>query len=142
MNILDRYKKFSRYEGNSNTASPNGYPITSTTIPNTEDINEDITLGTIESYYQYKISFRPGDLGEANVGNNYITDVYETLSQSATNNEQKPIKWYQFKIPVREFEQRVGSISDFRFNKIYENLHDGMDTACDYKIRSYGAYQR
>lgn len=114
LNILDRYKKFSRYEGNSNTASPNGYPITSTTIPNTEDINEDITLGTIESYYQYKISLRPGDLGEANVGNNYITDVYETLSQSATNNEQKPIKWYQFKIPVREFEQRVGSISDFR----------------------------
>ena len=56
LNIIDRYKQFSRYEGNSNTDSPNGYPITSTTIPNTEDINEDITLGTIESFYQYKIS--------------------------------------------------------------------------------------
>ena len=62
LNIIDRYKQFSRYEGNSNTGSPNGYPITSTTIPNTEDINEDITLGTIESFYQYKISMRPSDL--------------------------------------------------------------------------------
>jgi cell surface protein SprA len=113
-NILDRYKRYSRYEGNSNTSSPDGYPITATTIPNTEDINEDITLGTIESYYQYKISLRPSDLGEENVGNNYITDVFETLSQSASTNEQKPIKWYQFKIPVREYEKRVGSISDFR----------------------------
>ena len=113
-NIIDRYKYFSRYEGNSNTGSPDGYPITATTIPNSEDINQDITLGTIESYYQYKISMRPSDLGEANVGNNYITDVYETLSQSASSNEQKPIKWYQFKIPVREYEKRVGSISDFR----------------------------
>ena len=122
LNILERYKKFSRYEGNSNTASPNGYPITSTTYPNTEDINEDITLGTIESYYQYKISLRPSDLGEINVGTNYITDVYETLSQSATSNDQRPIKWYQFKIPVREFETRVGSISDFRsirFMRLY-----------------------
>ena len=113
-NIIDRYKHFSLYEGNSNTDSPDGYPITSTTIPNSEDINQDITLGTIESYYQYKVSMRPSDLGEANVGNNYITDVFETLSQSASTNEQKPIKWYQFKIPVKEYEKRVGSISDFR----------------------------
>ena len=112
--VIQRYKYFSLYEGNSNTASPDGYPITSTTIPNSEDINEDITLSTIESYYQYKISLKPSDLGEANVGNNYITDVFETLSQSATSNEQKPIKWYQFKIPVREYQKRVGSISDFR----------------------------
>ena len=90
---------------NSNTESPDGYPITSTTIPNSEDINEDITLSTIESYYQYKISLRPSDLGESNVGNNYITDVFETLSQSASSNEQKPIKWYQFKIPVREYQK-------------------------------------
>ncbi|PCJ81764.1 MAG: hypothetical protein COA49_04475 [Bacteroidetes bacterium] len=113
-NIIDRYRYYSLYEGNSNTSSPDGYPITSTTIPNSEDINQDITLGTIESYYQYKVSLRPSDLGESNVGNNYITDVYETLSQSATSNNQKPIKWYQFKIPVKEYEKRVGTISDFR----------------------------
>ena len=43
--ILQRYQFFSRYEGNSNTQQPYGYPITSTTIPNTEDINEFLTLG-------------------------------------------------------------------------------------------------
>ena len=60
--VLERYQFFSRYEGNSNTQQPYGYPITATTIPNTEDINEDLTLGTIESYYQYRIPLTPEDL--------------------------------------------------------------------------------
>ena len=50
--ILQRYARFNGYENNSNTGSPNGYPVTSTTIPNTEDINQDITLSTIESYFR------------------------------------------------------------------------------------------
>ena len=127
LNILDRYKNFSKYEGNSNTSSPDGYPITATTIPNTEDINEDITLGTIESYYQYKISLRPSDLEELDIGSNYITDIFETLSQSATNNEQKPIKWYQFKIPVKEFDSRIGTISDFRSIRFMRVFMKGWD---------------
>src|SRR5690606_16669808 len=49
LNTVERYKKFNGYEGNSNTATPDGYPIAATTIPNTEDINQDITLNTIES---------------------------------------------------------------------------------------------
>ena len=43
----------------------------------TEDINQDITLSTIESYFQYKVSLRPQDLGEFNIGSNYITDTFE-----------------------------------------------------------------
>ena len=61
-------------------------------------------------------------MGEINVGTKYITDFYETLSQSATSNDHRTIKWYQFKIPVREFETRVVSISDFRsirFMRLY-----------------------
>ena len=112
--ILERYQFFSRYEGNSNTQQPFGYPITSTTIPNTEDINEDLTLGTIESYYQYEIPMSVSDLSAENVGQGYLADVLETVSKTNGAGEQRPIKWYQFKIPVREYQQAYNGISDFR----------------------------
>ena len=112
--ILQRYQFFSRYEGNSNTQQPFGYPITSTTIPNTEDINEDLTLGTIESYYQYEIPLTLSDLSPENVGKGYLADVLETVSKTNGAGEQRPIKWYQFKIPVREYQQAYNGISDFR----------------------------
>ena len=111
--ILERYRRFNGYENNSNTGSPDGYPITSTTIPNTEDINQDITLSTIESYYQYKVSLKPQDLGEFNIGSNYITDTFDQVVTTA-NDQDRTIRWYQFKIPVREFDKRVGGITDFR----------------------------
>ena len=114
--VLERYQFFSRYEGNSNTQQPYGYPLTATTIPNTEDINEDLTLGTIESYYQYKIPLSPEDLAVENVGKGYLADVLETVSKSVDTPNPKPIKWYQFKIPVKDYQGTFpqGSISDFR----------------------------
>lgn len=113
LNVLQRYKNFNSNEGNSNTATPDGYPITATTIPNTEDINQDITLNTIESYFQYVVSLKPGDLGENNIGRNYITDSFVTTKLTA-NGEERQIRWYQFKIPVTDFQRRVGNIPDFR----------------------------
>ncbi len=113
LNTLQRYKFFNGNEGNANTATPDGYPITATTIPNTEDINQDITLNNIESYFQYRVSLRPQDLGESNIGRNYITDSFVTTKTTA-NGEERQIRWYQFKIPIRDWEGRFGSIPDFR----------------------------
>lgn len=113
LDILERYKRFNGYEGNSNTDAPDGYPITATTIPNTEDINQDITLSTIESYYQYQVSLRPADLGEGAIGRNYITDSF-VQSVQTPNGDTRSVRWYQFKIPVREFDRKVGGITDFR----------------------------
>ena len=112
-NVLERYRFFNGYEGNSSTAQPEGYPIASTTLPNTEDLNEDLTLSAIESYFQYRIPLRPGDLTEANIGRNYLSDVL-VASKTMPNGETKEVKWLQFKVPIRDFEQRVGGISDFR----------------------------
>lgn len=113
LNTVQRYKFYNNNEGNSNTETPDGYPITATTIPNSEDINQDITLNTIESYFQYKVSLKPGDLGPNNIGSNYITDSFETTKVVADGTE-RTIRWYQFKIPIKEFDERVGGISDFR----------------------------
>ena len=46
------------------------------------------------------------------VGKNYITDVVNAAPQ-LQNGQNGPIKWYQFKIPVREPEKVVGGIQDF-----------------------------
>ncbi|NNE55960.1 MAG: hypothetical protein HKN32_08075, partial [Flavobacteriales bacterium] len=108
-----RYKWYNGYEGNSNTAAPDGFPITATTIPNTEDINQDLTLNTIESYYQYKVSLRQNDLGPNNVGSNYMTDTFEANIETLPNGESKTVRWNQFRIPVKEFSSKHGGIQDF-----------------------------
>lgn len=113
LNTVQRYKNFNNNEGNSNTTSPNGYPIAATTIPNSEDINQDLTLNLIESYFQYKVSLHPDDLGANNIGKNYITDSFE-ITRTVNDGTEKTIRWYQFKVPVKEFDERIGGIADFR----------------------------
>ncbi len=112
-NTLERYKFFNGYEGNSNTNVVNGISSASTTIPNTEDINQDLTLGTIESYFQYKVSLRPQDLQVDDVGSNYISDRLDQVV-TTVDGTTKNITWYQFRIPIREFQKRLGNIPDFR----------------------------
>ncbi|MFZ4783897.1 MAG: cell surface protein SprA [Flavobacteriales bacterium] len=126
LSTIDRYERYNSYEGNANTSTPDGYPITATTIPNTEDINQDITLNTIESYFQYKVSLRPGDLGENNIGENYITDSFVTTKETA-NGEEREIRWYQFKIPIQDWETSFGSISDFRSIRYIRMFMKGWD---------------
>ena len=113
LNTLERYENYNGNEGNSNTESINGISTAATTVPNTEDINQDLTLGTIESYYQYKVSLRPGDLGPGSVGSNYVTDRFDQVVNTI-NGETRNVVWYQFKVPIMDFERRVGGITDFR----------------------------
>jgi cell surface protein SprA len=96
--ILTRYKYYNNMEGNSPTSeqSPEPYPTSATTLPNTEDINRDNTLNKSEAYYQYRISIRPEDL---RVGHNYVVDSVRT-SVKFPNGEQSAVNWYQFKIPL------------------------------------------
>lgn len=110
--ILKRYKYYNGMEGNSPTAeqSPEPYPTSATTLPNTEDINRDNTLNKSEAYYQYRISIRPEDL---RVGHNYVVDSVRTAVKFP-NGEQSPVNWYQFKIPLSDYERIVGPIQDFK----------------------------
>lgn len=126
LTVLERYKNFNGNEGNADTSTPDGYPVAATTIPNTEDINQDVTLNTIESYFQYTLSLRPGDLGESNIGSNYITDSFVT-TKLAANGEERPIRWYQFKIPIQDFDRSVGNIPDFRSIRYIRLFMKGWD---------------
>ena len=112
LGILERYKKFNGTDGNSPTSemSTESYPTSGSTLPDMEDINRDNTLSETESYYQYHVSLRPEDMV---VGRNFIVDELEYTATFA-NGEKSPVKWYQFKIPVTDYERIVGSIRDFK----------------------------
>ncbi len=118
--ILDRYKHYSGPEGNSPStdASSESYSTSATTVPDVEDINQDNTLNEYEKYYQYHVSLRHSAM---EVGTNYITNKVET-SVELENGKRESVTWYQFKIPIREYEKKVGSIRDFksvRFMRIF-----------------------
>lgn len=123
--ILDRYKKFNGMEGNTPVTTGNlntqGFPN-----PNVEDINRDNNLSTTEGYYQYHISLRPQDF-TSGVGTNYITNVFETQGQNIKNGASKPIKWYQFKIPVKTPEQKIGAIENFQSIRFVRMFIKGVD---------------
>jgi cell surface protein SprA len=110
--ILDRYKRYNGMEGNSPTSemSQETYPTSGSTMPDMEDINRDNTLSETESYYQYRVSLRPEDF---RVGSNYIVDEIEYTATLANGTKSK-VNWYQFKVPITDYERIVGPIQDFK----------------------------
>ena len=113
LGILDRYKNYNGQEGNSPTSdiAKESYPTSGSTLPDMEDINRDNTLSETESYYQYKVSIRPGDL---KVGSNYVVDEIESPEIKFPNGVSSSVKWYQFKIPITDYQKVIGPIKDFK----------------------------
>ena len=106
--ILARYKNINNPQGNSPVASNDQQFVSAFTLyPDQEEFNRDNTLNELEEYFQYRVDLTPADLME--VGQNFITDV---RSFTPSGGEQE--KWYLFRIPIEEFEQKVGNIPDFK----------------------------
>jgi cell surface protein SprA len=122
LDILKRYKNYGGLEGNSSVEQPNNYPISSTVMPNVEDINRDNNLTYNESYFQYKVKIDPNNMV---VGQNNITDVINATAQ--TPNGARQVKWYQFKIPLRTPQRVVGDIQDFRSIRFLRMFLKGFD---------------
>ncbi len=120
LGILARYKRYNGVEGNSLNPEDVDDPLyqTSRATPDVEDINQDNTLNEYERYFQYRVSIRPEDLV---VGKNYITDKQVSVVP-CRNDSDKTVEWYQFKIPLNDYERVVGSIKDFstiRFARMF-----------------------
>ena len=118
--ILDRYKRINLPEGNSpdSNNSPESYETAYKTTPDVEDLNQDYTLNEYEKYFQYHISIRPEDLV---VGRNHITDK-RTASVKLRNGNTEEVNWYQFRVPLDNYESKVGNINDFtsiRFMRLF-----------------------
>ncbi|NJK95706.1 MAG: cell surface protein SprA [Bacteroidales bacterium] len=111
LGILERYKRYNGYEGNSPALQANSdITASGTSLPNSEDINRDNTISEGESYYQYSVDISPEALRE--VGRNYITDIVvnpvsvttETASDTLVN-----VRWFQFRIPITEPEKQLAT---------------------------------
>jgi cell surface protein SprA len=107
--ILERYKNINSPQGNSPVASSGDQFVSAFTLyPDQEEFNRDNTLNELEEYFQYRVELTPQELDE--VGRNFITDV-RTFTPAGGGVAEK---WYLFRIPVAQFEQKVGNIPDFK----------------------------
>jgi cell surface protein SprA len=115
--ILDRYKYYNGHQGNSPTEAQSvqrtGLSSTANTPnPDTEDINRDNAQSDRDEYFQYRVRLTPGDLENPDA-NSFVTDKVVTAVRLA-NGKTENVTWYQFRIPINKYENRVGEIQDFR----------------------------
>ena len=114
LGIVSRYKRFNNPEGNSPVAtSGSNFSSAATLYPDAEDLNRDNTLNQTEEYFQYIVDVKPPSQPEMQIGNNFIVDkklVPINLVDGSTRNET----WYQFRIPISQYNKKVGNIPDFK----------------------------
>jgi cell surface protein SprA len=113
--VLKRYQNYNGTDGNSKTSQQSQAELglensASTSLPDGEDINRDNNMTQSDEYFQYKISMRPSDL---QVGNKYVTDKVVSQVKLANGSVQNAT-WYQIRIPLAQYEQKVGNIQDFK----------------------------
>lgn len=107
--ILERYLDFNNTQGNSPVTVTNTNRG-STTLPDVEDIDRDLTMNTVNSYYEYRIQIKPN----TTIDDQYVTDIREGQTPTLPNGTQLNRRWIQYKIPLSDFTDAVGGISDFR----------------------------
>ena len=125
--ILDRYKRINNPQGNSPDTNDRteSYDTSYKTGPDVEDINQDFTLNEYERYFQYKVRISPEILDAYKNGTplpgTFITDM-RTSGVKLRNGDTTSVNWFQFRIPVTEYERKEGSITDFssiRFMRMF-----------------------
>ncbi|MEP7128093.1 MAG: cell surface protein SprA, partial [Chitinophagales bacterium] len=125
--ILDRYSRYNATEGNSPISSGNqAVSYAATNEPESEDLNRDNTITENEEYFQYKVHVSPQSLSL--IGQNFVTDMvtYDVPTVDGYSPGQE--RWYQIKIPINEYNKKVGSIPDFKSIRFIRMYMTGFDT--------------
>ena len=135
LSILERYKHYNGTEGNSLSVEDASDALyqSARSVPDVEDINQDNTLNEYERYFQYRVSIRPEDL---QVGTNFIIDKQDAVAYTRNGKELK-VTWYQFSIPLREYEKKVGSINDFSTIRFIRMFMTGFKETTHLRFASY-----
>ncbi len=114
LGILGRYKKFNNPEGNSPIASTSTtYSSAATLYPDVEDLNRDNTLNQTEEYFQYIVDIKQPSQPEMAIGTNFIVDKKSVSVNLADGSSRNEI-WYQFRIPIGQYDRKIGNIPDFK----------------------------
>ena len=131
--ILDRYKNYNGTDGNSpidfsNTDRGNN------TEPDTEDINRDQSMNTIDSYFEYRVPITR----DMTVGNHpFVTDVRENVKVNVPNGDEINTRWIQFKVPVQkgyyqgtafqQYFEAINNIEDLRSIRFMRMVLSGFE---------------
>ncbi len=107
--ILERYRDFNNPDGNSPVEVTNTNRG-STTLPDVEDIDRDLTMNTVNSYYEYRIAIKPN----TTINDKYVTDIKEDVTPELPDGSTLNRRWIQYKIPLSDFTNAEGGITDFR----------------------------
>jgi len=122
--ILQRYKQINNPDGNSPIANNNTQFINAfTQYPDAEELNRDNTMNEVEEYFQYRVEIKPN----MSVGTvQYLTDV-RTPTVTLADGTQRPEKWYLFRIPIDQYQLKVGNIPDFKSIRFIRMFVHGFD---------------
>ncbi len=104
--ILERYKNFNGTENNSPIVTGTN-TFSGSTAADNEDLNADNTLSELEEYYEYRIPIRPSSSGGLEENKFVVDKITNTI-----NGDE--VTWYLFRVPVRQFDSKFGSINDFK----------------------------
>jgi len=124
--ILLRYQYYNHVQGNSSLARlSDGTPKSNSTLPDDEDINGDNTLDQVEEYFQYKIDLSQEALV---VGKGYVTDSIRVFAvREDEGHKPDSVTYYQLKIPIREYQKRVGGITNFKSIRFMRMFMTGFE---------------
>ncbi len=121
--ILQRYKNINNPHGNSPINENNSQFVNAfTQYPDAEELNRDNTMNEVEEYFQYKVDIKPNMV----TGSNFITDV-RTPTVTLANGTTRVEKWYLFRIPIAQYELKVGNIPDFKSIRFLRMFVNGFD---------------
>ncbi|KAA9041516.1 cell surface protein SprA [Ginsengibacter hankyongi] len=125
--ILTRYKNFNSPQGNSPIADNNSqYSSAATLYPDQEDLNRDNTLNETEEYFQYTVDLKPPTSPEMNIGQNFIVDK-KVVNVKLVDGTSRPETWYQLRIPIENYNKKIGNIPDFKSIRFIRMFLTGFD---------------
>ena len=128
--IIQRYKNFNSPQGNSAISDGTAaFSSAATLYPDGEDLNRDNTMNETEEYFQYVVDIKSADDPIMNIGTNFIVDRKEVPITGLPDGTGRTETWYQFRVPIGSYNQRIGNIPDFksiRFIRMFLTDFDSM----------------
>jgi cell surface protein SprA len=126
--IVQRYKNFNSPQGNSAISDgSSAFSSAATLYPDGEDLNRDNTMNETEQYFQYIVDVLTPN--QMNIGVNFIVDKKEVPITNLPNGTGRNETWYQFRIPIGAFNNRVGNIPDFKSIRFIRMFLTGFDSS-------------
>lgn len=100
------YRLYGYTEGN--TPANTGDKRALTNKPDTEGLITPSIVQQNNAYFQYEVEFNPADINNLDPGSD------ESFIVDKIPGERQQDRWYQVRIPLNEFERKIGDIENFQ----------------------------